>query len=305
VTPACVRQRVCWRRTLRVRLAPVAVVVLPFCCGDPVLVCRAGVVITLPTLNAAAQCRAAMGDGAELALCWSPRISVRSVPMSGVPVPPGRALNVAMLVRRVVLGSCCLKRVVFRCDRLPGRSASTSPVRGRHHVVFEPGPTDGPVIITSVIKCRANGQRVREASARGRRSRLRNRVPQLGRYHRVGQSDMSSKGFTVASWTEFERQRTESWLNTIRRREERALVITVDRERQHELLVAVCGYDSNASQPSVPAAVQGAWKATEFAESRTECTPTPGRTLDAVHGHRSCSKRRHADSVNRCLGCEG
>jgi hypothetical protein len=45
--------------------------------------------------------------------------------------------------------------------------------------------------------------------------------------------------FTVASWTEFERQRTERWLDVDSEGVRKAIGYTFDRTRQHEYYLAV------------------------------------------------------------------
>ena len=78
-----------------------------------------------------------------------------------------------------------------------------------------------------------------EAMSAVRRSRLRTGGHSWRLYHSVGQSDILLERFTVASWTEFERQRTERWLEYDSDGVTKAIDYTVDCARQHEYFVAL------------------------------------------------------------------
>jgi hypothetical protein len=71
-----------------------------------------------------------------------------------------------------------------------------------------------------------------------RRSRLRTGGHSWRLYHSVGQPDTFLERFTVASWSEFERQRTERWLDFDSQGVEKAIGYTVDGTRQHEYYLA-------------------------------------------------------------------
>lgn len=58
-------------------------------------------------------------------------------------------------------------------------------------------------------------------------------------YHNVGQPDTFLEPFTVPSWTEFERQRTERWLEYDTDGVAKAIGYTVDRTRRHECYLAL------------------------------------------------------------------
>jgi hypothetical protein len=58
-------------------------------------------------------------------------------------------------------------------------------------------------------------------------------------YHSVEQPDTFLERFTVTSWTEFERQRTERWLDYDHDGVAKAISYTVDRDRQHEYYLAL------------------------------------------------------------------
>jgi hypothetical protein len=78
-----------------------------------------------------------------------------------------------------------------------------------------------------------------EAMKAVRQSRLRTGGHSWRLYHSVGRPDTFLGGFTVGSWTEFERQRTERWLDYDTDGVEKALSYTVDRDRQHEYYLAL------------------------------------------------------------------
>ena len=78
-----------------------------------------------------------------------------------------------------------------------------------------------------------------EAMQAVRRSRLRTGGHSWRLYHSVGQPDLLLERFTVASWTEFERQRTLRWLEFDSEGVNKAIGYTVDCARQHEYFVAV------------------------------------------------------------------
>ena len=67
-----------------------------------------------------------------------------------------------------------------------------------------------------------------------RRSRLRTGGHSWRLYHSVAQLDMFLERFTVASWTEFERQRTERWVEYDSEGVRNVIGYTVDRTRQHD-----------------------------------------------------------------------
>jgi len=71
-----------------------------------------------------------------------------------------------------------------------------------------------------------------------RRSRLRTSGHSWRLYHSVGQPDIFLERFTVASWSEFERQRTERWLDYDSEGVTTAIGYTVDNARKHEYYLA-------------------------------------------------------------------
>jgi hypothetical protein len=77
-----------------------------------------------------------------------------------------------------------------------------------------------------------------EAMREVRQSRLRTGGHSWGLYHSVGQPDTFIERFTVASWTEFERQRTERWLELDSDGVRKAIGYTADQTRKYEYYLA-------------------------------------------------------------------
>jgi hypothetical protein len=76
------------------------------------------------------------------------------------------------------------------------------------------------------------------AMSRVRRSRLRTGGHSWRLYHSVGQTELFLERFTVASWSEFERQRSERWLGYDSENFTKAVDYTVDHTRTDEYYVA-------------------------------------------------------------------
>jgi Transmembrane secretion effector len=107
-------------------------------------------------------------------------------------------------------------------------------------LVFEPRPQDGPVPVTVRYQVPPeNLYDFTEAMRTVRRSRLRTGGHSRRLYHSVGQPDTFLERFTVASWTEFERQRTERWLEYDTEGVTNALGYTGDHARRHEYCLAL------------------------------------------------------------------
>ncbi|HTQ19490.1 MFS transporter, partial [Mycobacterium sp.] len=78
-----------------------------------------------------------------------------------------------------------------------------------------------------------------EAMTAVRQSRLRTGGHSWRLYHSAGQPDTFLERFTVGSWTEFERQRTERWLEYDTYGIKKAISFTVDRDRMYEYFLAL------------------------------------------------------------------
>ncbi len=76
------------------------------------------------------------------------------------------------------------------------------------------------------------------AMSRVRRSRLRTGGHSWRLYHSVEKKNLFLERFTVTSWSEFERQRTERWLGYDSENFTAAVSYTVDHTRTDEYYVA-------------------------------------------------------------------
>jgi MFS family permease len=225
-------------------VAPLTVPWLPFAAALPILALSGMAwLITLTTLNAAAQLSlprwvrarglamyllVATGSQAIGAYAWG-AIATRA----GLPT--------ALLGSAVVLGAVALSVPLFPlrpCTGTLGVDISTawpSP-----SIVFDPCPDDGPVLVTVRYRVPEEHQKkFIDAMTEVRRSRLRTGGHSWRLYHSVGQPDTLLERFTVASWTEFEHQRTERWVESDSDGVTKAIGYTVDGTRTHEYYVAM------------------------------------------------------------------
>ena len=77
-----------------------------------------------------------------------------------------------------------------------------------------------------------------EAMRAVRQSRLRTGGHSWRLYHSVEQEDLFLERFTVVSWSEFERQRSERWLGYDSENFTKAVDYTVDHTRTDEYYIA-------------------------------------------------------------------
>lgn len=225
-------------------LAPLAVVWLPFAASIPILVLSGMAwLITLTTLNAAAQLslpRWVMARGlAMYLLVATGSQAVGSYVWGAIATRAG--LDTALLGSGVVLGAVALSVAPLPLRPSTGRlnvdvsSAWPSPT-----VVFEPHPHDGPVLVTTrYLVPEENREDFKAAMSEVRQSRLRTGGHSWRLYHSVRQPDLFIERFTVPSWSEFERQRTERWLKLDSEGMVKAIGYTVGRARQHEYYLAL------------------------------------------------------------------
>lgn len=225
--------------------APLAAVWLPFVAATPFLVLSGMAwLITLTTLNAAAQLSLPRWVRARALsiylLVFTGSQAIGSYAWGLVATRNG--LDIAMICSAVLMGA-----VALSVGPLPLRPAtgkvnvvdvsSTLPVP---KLVFEPSPTDGPVLVT--VRYLVPAENLKDfvtAMSAVRRSRLRTGGHSWQLYQSVGQPDTFIERFTVASWTEFERQRTERWLAYDSKGTAEAVGYTVDQTRRPEYYLAV------------------------------------------------------------------
>ena len=224
-------------------LAPLAVVRLPFAAAIPVLVLSGMAwLITLATLNAAAQLtlpRWVRARALSVYLLVSTGAQAIGAYIWGA-LATRAGLDIALLYSAAALGAVALSVVVLPLRSSTGKlNVDVSTAWPTPMLMFEPAPDDGPVLVAVSYRVSAeNVENFVEAMSRVRRSRLRTGGHSWRLYHSVRQPDVLLERFTVASWTEFERQRTERWLEYDSEGFRKALGYTVDQTRLHDYYVA-------------------------------------------------------------------
>ncbi len=224
--------------------APLAVAWLPFAESTPILALSGMAwLITLTTLNAAAQLSLPRWVRAR-ALAVYLLVSTGSQAIGSYlwgAIATLEGLHIALTCSAALLGVVALSVAAFPLRPSTGLLAvDVSTAWPTPTIVFEPSPKDGPVLVT--VRYEVSAERladfVREMGA-VRRSRLRTGGHSWRLYHSVGQPDTFLERFTVASWTEFERQRTERWVEFDREGIAKAIGYTVDCARQYDYYVPV------------------------------------------------------------------
>jgi len=225
-------------------LAMLAVAWLPFAAAIPFLVISGMAwLITLTTLNAAAQLSLprwvrARGLSVYLLVATGSQ-AIGSYVWGALATRAG--LDVALLGSAVALGVVVLSVAVLPLPPSTGKiNVEVSHAWPTPTLMFEPCPEDGPVLVT--VRYRVSAENLEKfVTAMGdvRRSRLRTGGHSWRLYHSVGQPDIFLERFTVASWSEFERQRTERWLEYDSDGVAKVIDHTVDRTRQHDYYLAL------------------------------------------------------------------
>jgi MFS family permease len=225
-------------------VAPPAVIWLPFAAAIPILVLSGMAwLITSTTLNAAAQLSLprwvrARGLSVYLLVATGSQ-AIGSYVWGAIATRAG--LDMAMLCSAAVLGAVALSVVALPLRPSTGMlDVDVSAAWPTPTLMFEPCPDDGPVLVTVRYRVPAeNLENFIKAMSAVRRSRLRTGGHSWRPYHSVGQPDMFLERFTVASWTEFERQRTERWVKYDSEGVTTVIDHTVDRTRQHDYYLAL------------------------------------------------------------------
>lgn len=224
--------------------ATLAVVWLPFAAALPFLVLSGMAwLITLTTLNAAAQLhlpRWVRARGLAMYLLVFTGCQAIGSYLWGV-VATREGLGVALTLSAVLLGLTALSVVPVGLRPETGKlSRDISRAWPMPMVVFEPCPNDGPVLVTVRYRVATDTlQDFVEAMSAVRRSRLRTGGHSWGLYHSLAHPDTVLERFTVPSWTEFERQHTERWLESDHDGVTKAIGYTVDHTRRHEYYLAL------------------------------------------------------------------
>ena len=146
----------------------------------------------------------------------------------------------ALLCSALTLGAASLSVVVLPLRPNTGKlNVEVSTAWPEPMLMFEPRPHDGPVLVVVRYKVSAENQtEFVEAMSRVRRSRLRTGGHSWRLYHSVEQADLYLERFTVVSWSEFERQRSERWLGYDSENFTKAVDYTVDHTRTDEYYIA-------------------------------------------------------------------
>lgn len=221
-----------------------AVVWLPFAAAVPFLVLSGMTwLITLTTLNAAAQLhlpRWVRARGLSMYLLVFTGCQAVGSYLWGL-IATRDGLGVALTLSAVLLGVTAVSVVPLGLRPETGKlSRDISRAWPSPMVVFEPCPNDGPVLVT--VRYRVSTERLQDfvgAMSAVRRSRLRTGGHSWGLYHSLEHPDTVLERFTVPSWTEFERQHTERWLESDHDGVAKAVSYTVDSTRRHEYYLAL------------------------------------------------------------------
>jgi MFS family permease len=224
--------------------APLAVVWMPFAASIPFLMLSGMAwLITLTSLNAAAQLslpRWVRARGLSVYLLVSTGSQALGAYIWGA-LATRWGLDDAMLASAVVLGVVALSVVVLPLRPCTGtESVEVSSAWPTPTLVFEPCPQDGPVLVAVRYHVPPeNLDNFIEAMRDVRQSRLRTGGHSWRLYHSVEEPNSFLERFTVMSWSEFERQRTERWVDADHDGVTKAVSYTVDQTRQHEYYVAL------------------------------------------------------------------
>jgi len=247
--PAPLRQKVSPNALLAVcaaayGLAALAVARLPFTAATPFLVLSGMAwLITLTTLNAAAQLhlpRWVRARGLSVYLLVFTGSQALGSYLWGV-IATEAGVDIALIWSAVLLGAAALSVAVLPLRPATGKlSRDISRAWPSPMVVFEPCPNDGPVLVTAFYRVSPENLpdfvKTMEAV---RRSRLRTGGHSWQLYHSLEHPDTVLERFTVPSWTEFQRQHTERWLESDHDGVAKALGYTVDNSRRHEYYLAL------------------------------------------------------------------
>jgi hypothetical protein len=247
--PAAVREKVSPNALLAIcaaayGLAALGVAWLPFATAVPFLVLSGMAwLVTLTTLNAASQLhlpRWVRARGLSMYLLVFTGSQAIGSYVWGV-VATRAGIGVAMTWSAALLGAAALSVAALPLRPSTGKlSRDISRAWPSPMVVFEPCPNDGPVLVT--VRYRVTAEHLPafvDAMSAVRRSRLRTGGHSWRLYRSLEDLEMVLERFTVPSWTEFERQHTERWLESDRDGAALAVGFTVDRARRPEYFLAV------------------------------------------------------------------
>jgi MFS family permease len=224
--------------------AALAVAWLPFIAALPMLMLSGmSWLITLTTLNATAQLSLpqwvrARGLSIYL-LVFTGAQAVGSYVFGVVATQTG--LDHALVWSAVLLGAVALSVPVLPLLQLPaGMTMGISTAWPSPSVMFEPCPEDGPVLVTARYRVPPdNLDPFIHAMGAVRQSRLRTGGHSWELYHSPEDPDIVLERFTVLSWTEFQRQHTERWVDVDNDALAKAEGFTVDSTSSHQYYIAL------------------------------------------------------------------
>jgi hypothetical protein len=150
-------------------------------------------------------------------------------------------LDHALVWSAVFLGVVALSVPVLPLLQLPaGMTLGISTAWPSPTVMFEPSPDDGPVLVASLYRVpSANLDPFIQAMGAVRQSRLRTGGHSWELYRSPEDSDVVVERFTVLSWTEFQRQHTERWVDVDSDALAKAESYTVDSTSSREYYIAL------------------------------------------------------------------
>jgi MFS family permease len=225
-------------------LAPLAVAWLPFAAATPILALSGmSWLITLTSLNAAAQLslpRWVRARGLSIyLLVFTGSQAVGSYVWGLIATRAG--LTTALIGSAVLLGVAALSVIVLPLRPMPGEiSLDISTAWPEPAVVLEPRPSDGPVLVTTRYRVPDDKLDGFIQAMRGvRDSRLRTGGHSWRLYRNPERPEILIERFTVTSWSEFQRQHTERWLDYDHEAVEKARAYTTDSTSTHQYYVAV------------------------------------------------------------------
>ncbi|MEE6179669.1 MFS transporter [Mycobacterium sp. 050134] len=224
--------------------APLAVAWLPFAAAAPILVLSGMAwLITLATLNAAAQLhlpRWVRARGLSVYLLVFTASQASGAWLWGV-LATRAGVVLALTWSAVLLGAVAISVAALPLRASTGLlSRDISTCWASPMIVFEPRPNDGPVLVTVHYQVASeNLTAFVTAMTAVRRSRLRTGGHSWQLYRSAERPDTILERFTVSSWAEFKRQRTERWLDSDHDAVAQAERYTIDNAHRHDYFLAL------------------------------------------------------------------
>lgn len=224
--------------------AALAVAWFPFAAALPMLMLSGmSWLLTLTTLNATAQLSLPQwvrARGLSIYLLVFTGAQALGSYVFGL-VATRTGLDHALVWSAVLLGAVALSVPVLPLLQLPaGMTLGISTAWPTPTVMFEPSADDGPVLVASLYRVPSeNLDPFIQAMGAVRQSRLRTGGHSWELYRSPEDSDVVVERFTVLSWTEFQRQHTERWVDVDNDALAKAESYTVDSTSSREYYIAL------------------------------------------------------------------